>query len=179
MAKTKTLKLFDEIYDETYNDILKYVVLRSNNLEDAQDIVQNTYIALFKQMFKKKDIQDSTSYLKGIASHKVMDYYRFKYRAKIVSLFEKKDESATILDFVPSEEDIEKITIRKENVENIWSFLKTKKTVISKIFFLYYYCDETIDEIANDLSLTSSNVKNHLYRTLKELKDMKASECDD
>lgn len=179
MAKTKTLKLFNQIYDETYNDILKYVVLRSNNLEDAQDIVQNTYIALYKQMFKKKDIQDGTSYLKGIASHKVMDYYRFKYRAKIVSLFERRGEAATILEFVPSEEDIEKITIRKENVEKIWSFLKTKKAVISKIFFLYYYCDETIDEIANELSLTSSNVKNHLYRTLKELKDMKASDYDD
>ena len=39
------------------------------------------------------------------------------------------------------------------------------------IFYLYYVMELPIRTIANDMKITESNVKNHLYRTQKELKE--------
>ena len=53
-----------------------------------------------------------------------------------------------------------------------WNFLKKKKIVIGKIFYLYYYADMSIKKISESLDLTESNVKHYLYRTLNELKEL-------
>ena len=60
----------------------------------------------------------------------------------------------------------------------VWSFLKSKKVIIFKIFFLYYKCELKIKEIAKELGLTEMNVKNYLYRTLHELNDYLENEGD-
>ena len=42
--------------------------------------------------------------------------------------------------------------------------------IISKIFYFYFYLELTIREIASELQLNESTVKNYLYRTIKEIK---------
>ena len=52
---------------------------------------------------------------------------------------------------------------------DIWNYLKKKNPDIQRIFYLYYNLDFTIKEISEELNLKESDVKNKLYRTLKEL----------
>ncbi|MBQ9071692.1 MAG: sigma-70 family RNA polymerase sigma factor [Bacilli bacterium] len=158
--------LFDKIYNETYQNVLKYVICECSNIEDVKDIMQNIYINLYKKITDNTNINNINSYVMGIAKNKVKDYYRFKYKNKLISLFSKE---INILDKIPSEEDIEKEIIKSENIDLIWDYLKNKKVVISKIFYLYYYLDLSIKDIAKELNITESNVKHYLYRTLKEL----------
>ena len=66
---------------------------------------------------------------------------------------------------------MEEIIINKNLYNKVWEYVKTKKNIIGKIFFLYYNCDLTINEIANILELSPSCVKNNLYRTLSEIRD--------
>lgn len=61
--------------------------------------------------------------------------------------------------------------ITKDNVMQVWNYLKNKSELTAKIFYLYYVIDVPIKEIAEELKLTESNVKNHLYRTQKDLKE--------
>ncbi len=113
----------------------------------------------------------SKSYVMGICKHKIKDYYRFKYKTKIISLFNKvNDTELELLDNISLDIDIEKDIITKEDIAFIWNYLKKKNVIISKIFYLYYYMDYDIKEIAKVLHISESNVKNNLYRTLKELK---------
>ena len=58
----------------------------------------------------------------------------------------------------------------KASVEEVWNFIKRKPVIISKIFYFYFYLELSIKEIANELQLSESNVKNYLYRTIKQLK---------
>ena len=107
----------------------------------------------------------------GIAKNKVIDYYRFNYKNKIVSLFSNK-EGIELLDQIPSDYDLEDHFIKETDLKIVWEYLKKKKVIISKIFYLYYYEDYEIKEIAKVLNISESNVKNNLYRTLKELKTL-------
>ena len=171
MIDQETLKTFDEIYDKTYADILKYVICNCSNIEDVKDIVQNIYLELLKVLNNKITYNNVNAYIMGIAKNKVKEYYRFNYKAKIISLFSKKDD-LELLDIIPDNIDLQKNLIQKEDLKFVWSYLKNKKVVISKIFYLYYYNNMSIREIAKELNISESNVKHYLYRTLKELKNV-------
>ena len=50
MIDQKTLDEFSKIYDETYNDVLRYVVCKCSNISDVEDIIQNIYLDVYKKL---------------------------------------------------------------------------------------------------------------------------------
>ena len=66
--------------------------------------------------------------------------------------------------------DIEYNFLLQYNTDKVWKYLKKKSMTISRIFYLHYTLDLTINEIAEELNISESNVKNYLYRILKELR---------
>ena len=171
MLDQETLKTFEELYEETYEEILRYVVCKSSNIEDVKDIVQTVYLEVLKKLKKDVSFKITKQYIIGIAKNKINSYYRFNYKAKIISLFSNKkdEEKIEILDTIPDEFDLQSYLINKNDIEIIWDFLKNKKAIIYKIFYLYYYSNFKIKDIAKTLNISEANVKNYLYRTLKEL----------
>lgn len=160
---------FNNLYDETFDEISKYVLCNCCNIDDVSDIVQNIYIDVFKIVNKDNYDLLSVSYIKGIAKNKIMDYYRYNYRNKIITFF-KSSNDEDIDCYKDDNVDIENDFLIKYDTSLIWIYLKKKSVVISKIFYLYYYYGLTINEISKELNLGESNVKNYLYRTIRELK---------
>ena len=171
MIDQETLKTFDILYYESYNEVLKYVICNCSNIQDIKDIVQNVYLEVIKKIKKESKVKITKQYIMGIAKNKVIDYYRFIYKNKLVSLFSNQ-EGTELLDQIPSDYDLEDHFIKETDLKIVWEYLKKKKVIISKIFYLYYYEDYEIKEIAKVLNISESNVKNNLYRTLKELKTL-------
>jgi len=172
------LKQFNDIYDKTYNQVLKYVVCKCSNMEDVNDIIQEIYLDVYIAIAKQKKIDNFDKYVIGIAKNKVKKYYNLLYRMKTISLFSSKKDDLKVLDCLKNDVDIEKIIIETSDIENIWNYLKLKKNIIQKIFYLYYQLDLTIKEISQDLKVSESYVKNCLYRTLKELQKFLGKDCD-
>ena len=177
MIDQKALDIFERLYYETYQDVLKYVICHCSQIEDVKDIVQNVYMDIFKNIKKKGSFDKSHAYIIAIAKNKTKEYYRFRYKGKMISLFSSKND-IELLDQIPSEEDIEKEVLLKDDIEWIWNYLKNKKVIISQVFYLYYYLDMSIKDISKELSISESNVKNYLYRTLKELNSKMKNEGD-
>lgn len=168
MASQETLKTFDKYYYDTYQDILTFVVCNCSNIEDVKDIVQNTYLELYKKIKKNEPINNPKAYITALARNKIKDYYRFKYKTRLVSIFSSyKDQN--LVDIIPSDTNVENIVLTNDDLAKAWKYIKKKKSIIAKIFYLYYYNNSTIKEIAKTLNLTESNVKHYLYRTTKEL----------
>ena len=176
MVDQETLKQFDLLYKNTYFNISKYVICKCSKPDDVEDILQNIYFAAFKAI--SKNINVTKEYIMGIAKNKVKDYYRFNYKEKIISFFPSKDDIETI-DVIEADVDIEKSTIEKYDTELVWKYLKSKKVIIFKVFYMYFNLQMTIKEISECLSLTESNVKHYLYRTIRELKNKMESESDE
>lgn len=66
---------------------------------------------------------------------------------------------------------IETEIITKQNIEQIWNYMKEKNIDTAKIFYLYFVLEMTFKEIANELQVKESTVKSNLYRMLKKLKE--------
>lgn len=64
-------KDFKDIYENTYNKILRFIVIKCNNIDDVNDIFQDTYVELLKIIKKKKlCVPDNIeSYTSGIANN--------------------------------------------------------------------------------------------------------------
>ena len=162
---------FTRIYEESYDKVLKYIVCHCDNLEDANDILQETYLDFYRA-FHKHEIQNAEHYLMGIARNKVRKHYTLLYRLKSISLFSqlKDAEEIEFVDMIGDDSNLEEELMMHLDAEEVWNHLKKKRQVIQKVFMLYFYFEMTHKEIAEELSVNESYVKNCLYRTLKEIR---------
>lgn len=168
MFEQKNLKLFNEIYNDTYDFLLKYVICKCSSIDDVNDIIQDTYLELYNKLKQNTLINDYNKYLIGICKNVIRKHYRFKYRQKEVqvNLDDKylnniKDEANLELDF-----------IKQEELDIVYNYLRGKKLIVFKVFYLFYHDEVSIKEISSLLNISVSKTKNILYRTLNELRNV-------
>lgn len=97
-----------------------------------------------------------------------------------ISLFSSKIEQ-DVYEQIPDDFDLEKYVIQKETWKVIWKELKKMKNQqIPKIFYLVYREGLKISEVADELNVSDSYVKNCLYRTIRQLNEKYGKEhCDE
>lgn len=168
MSNQISLKDFEKIYNLTYNQTLKYIICKCSNIDDVNDIIQDTYVELYNILKRKGTIMldNTTSYIIGIAKKKLLKHYGILYKLKKFSLWNDED---TYLD-IPSEFDLEDEILTRLNAKKVLEYIRKKDIMVIKVFYLYYYLDLKISQIATALALSESNVKNILYRTIKDIK---------
>lgn len=174
MIDQANLDKFNKIYDETYSDVLKYVIIKCHNINDSNDIIQDVYFEFWK-ILSKKELEESNikSYLIGISINKIKKHYTLIQRFKTISLFNKDDKDIELINNIKDDIDIEDLVIKGDEWDSIWHYIKSKKNQnIPKIFYLYYILDLTIKDISNELGVSESYVKNVIYRTLDELQSL-------
>ncbi len=126
---------------------------------------------MYKILKKKKllVLDNYQNYIIGIAKKKIQKYYGLLYKAKISSNVKDDNNQETKLE-IPANLDIEAETIEKLDAEKVWKYIKQKDIIIFKVFYLYYFSELKISQIAEKLDMNESNVKNILYRTIKDIR---------
>lgn len=150
MVDQVNLKEFNKIYDDTYQDVLKYVICKCSNINDVSDILQETYFELWR-ILNKKDLIDKNikSFIIGIAINKIKKHYSILYKFQTISLFSNKDNNIELVDTIEDKVDIELLTLNKIESEKVWEYLKNMSNQnIPKIFYFHYCLDMTIKDIA-------------------------------
>ena len=173
MTSQINLYKFNEIYDKTHLDLLKYVIIKCHNINDTNDIIQETYLE-FWNIINKKELSDINikSYLIGIANNKIKKHYTLLQKFKTISLFEINDKDRELIETLEDGVNINEIIIQKDNWNTIWKFIKSKKNQdIPKVFYLYYKLELSIKEISKELQRSESYIKHLIYRTLQELQN--------
>ncbi len=142
---------------------------KCSNIEDVNDLVQDTYVELYNILKKKQKIylENCQSFVIGIAKKKIQRYYGLLYRLKNHNIYQVENEEIEL----PDDWDLEVETIKKLSAEAVWNYIKGKNIKVVKVFYLYYCTEIKISQIAKELSMSESNVKNILYRTIKDIKE--------
>ena len=171
MGERISLKNFEEIYKSTYSRTLKYIICKCSNIDDVNDLLQETYVEFYKILKKKECIvlENPSNFIIGIAKKKIQRHYGLLYRLKTYSIRKNEKGDECELD-MPSDIDIEAQTIMKLDAEKVWAYIKKKDIKVVKVFYLYYCSELKISQIADELDMSESNVKNILYRTIKDIK---------
>ena len=157
---------FENIYQRTYDNTLKFIVIKCNNIDDINDIIQDTYIELYHKLQRKNiDVENEKNYIVGIAKNIIKRHYRkVKNESNEISINEYENME------VSDDINIEDNFITQENAKDVWNYIENKDIITTKVFYLYYILDYKIEEIAEEMNLNLSNVKSRIYRNIKEMK---------
>jgi RNA polymerase sigma-70 factor (ECF subfamily) len=177
MSDPTAASRFDEIYDSTRKEVYAFIAARSGRKADISDIFQETYMELYTLLVKRGAdyVTHGKALVMKIAKQKIAKSFSLLERLKhFVSMTgaNEDDEGFDLTAFEADGFSTEDFTVNSILLENARQFIKAKPADVRKVFYLMYDVGLTIPEIAQTLSMSESNVKNKLYRTLKELRNL-------
>ena len=177
MSTQNIASQFDEIYDSTHKMTLAFITAKCARTADISDIFQETYMELYSLLIKRgaEYVTHEKALVLKIAKRKLFRHYSMSERLKIFVPMTSTDESGNEVDLIDFEAGsflTEDFAVNNVLLDSAKDFLRSKPEDVQKVFYLTYEVGLTISEVAQTMSMSESNVKNKLYRTLKELRDL-------
>lgn len=151
---------FNLLYEEYYLVLYRTGLLILGNKEDAEDVLQDTFVSIYKNAKSLSDFEKLRPWIFSILKN--TSYTRYKKRKREFPdefVLDKTEESPVYL----GEDEIEE----KSEIQDALMNLKEKER---EVLILYYYNDFSIEEIAKILNTFKGTVKSRLYRARKNLK---------
>jgi RNA polymerase sigma-70 factor (ECF subfamily) len=156
---------FSLIYDQYIEKIYRFVYLKVSSQEIAEDITSKVFLRGWERFQKGPDKIDNTgAFLYQVARNSVIDYYREKGRANMVS-----------------PENVPEITDNKVNLQEkaiLGSDIEIVKSAISKLkqdyqdVVIWHYLDGMdVSEIALAMDKPVGTIRVMLHRGLKALRE--------
>ncbi len=167
------MEFFNRLYDESYDKTAAYITARCDNISQVGDVLQEIYIEIYNTIERKGAgyMKNPQGFVRQVAKAKLSRYYSGNKEKYHLPLFmtdddENEYDSTALADGV----NIEEQYVTKELLSQIADFISKQPPTEGKIFYLYYYCDNSIEQIAISLNMKSSTVKTKLYRTLAKVR---------
>lgn len=164
---------FNAAYDKNYRKVMAFVVAKCSDVGYVEDIVQEVFTDFFGILAKKgiSHIKNEHALLMKIAKIRVYKYYSLKTRLRnLVPLIKKSEEGEESENFEFEYGDVEESYINSYTVKEVWRQIRQYPADVQKIFVLHFNLDKPLKEVAELLSMTESNVKHKLYRTIEKLR---------
>jgi RNA polymerase sigma-70 factor (ECF subfamily) len=144
---------FDEIFDTYFTRIYNKILGMVKNKEDAEDIAQDVFLTVYKNLKKFRNDSGIYTWVYRIAINKTYDFFRKKKET-----FELNEE---ILD-IKDNDDISTKIILEEKFKLISK--REKEIILMKDIYGY-----KLREIAKIKDMKLSTVKSIYYKGLKEM----------
>ena len=159
---------FDLIYSETRDDLLRYLMLRTNGAPEAEDLFQEVYRRFYVRLSRGLlPILDPRRYLFSVAKKVLAEYYRTAAKRK-----ENEQPLPEDFDLMSEDEPIDERLLREERVDEVWRLLEQEPELNRRVFLLFYGCDQSQKQIAASLGMTEEAVRQRLYRTRSRIRDL-------
>ena len=157
-------KIFSKIYDQYIDKIYRFIFIKVNSQEIAEDLCSETFLRGWKVFKEGKDkIKNPPSFLYRIARNLVTDYYREKGRANVISA-----EYAQIIDPRPN---FEEKALLGSDLDTVRLALNNIKEDYQTVIIWYYLDDLSVPEIAKIIDKSEGTTRVMLHRALKSLRN--------
>lgn len=170
-AQKGDTEAFEELYSQTYN-YLYYIISKwvgSDNFDDRFDILQETYIEVFKSIASLKNPNALKTWMSKIAYHQYSKFYNKKPKNIIyedeqteglINEIEDLDE-----EFLPTEA-LENKELKKYILTQVDSLPEEQKAIV----ILFYYNELSISDISETVGCPEGTVKSRLRLSRNRLK---------
>ena len=141
------------------NKLLKTCFLMIKDEKEAEDIVQETFIKVFKYIKGFKGNSSLYTWIYKIGQNTMRDRYR--------------DKTVTIPyeDYTISEDNVEEIVINRENKEILRNGLNEINFIYKQVLVLFYFEEFSIKEISKILDEKEGTIKSKLSRGRRILRE--------
>lgn len=156
--KRGDLAAFEQMLYVYEKPIFGYLFSLSGNKDDAQDMTQEVFIKVYKNLSSIDPQSNFKNWLYKIATNTFYDWCRAKKR-KPLTLIEENE-----YDFETNNEDNTYLSV-EENIDNSIDLelaLEKIKPIYKTIILLYYYQGLSYEEITAVLKAPLNTIKTHL-----------------
>ncbi len=157
-------KKFSKIYDKNVEKIYRFVFLKVNSRQKAEDITSQVFTKGW-EFFKTEDkkIKNPSAFLYQIARNLIVDFYRKKGKIQVVSTEEAKQMSDPSVDLTEAAKIDSEVRLVKECLQNL-------KEDYKDVIILRYLDDLSTEEVAQIMNKSRGAVRVMLHRALKVLR---------
>lgn len=148
---------FESLLCEHKAAIERFVHFHISNRQDAEDVLQETFLTAFRKFDTLKNKACFKAWLLSVARNKCNDYYRKSAQRQAVS-------DAT-LNLMVYEQSCCGIKLSSEN-----DILSSLKNTDKEILYDFYYMELTQKEISERLHISVGTVKSRLYYARENFK---------
>lgn len=169
-AKTGDQIAFTFLLDYYWNEVYGFMLKRTENETDAEDITIETFAKAFDKIATYNPEFQFNTWLIAIAKNVHIDLLRKKKSSLFVEITDEEDYQAyNVADSTPSAED-ELIT--EQNLSQLLQYIKVLKPHYQEVIQLRYFQELTYQEISDKIQEPLSNVKIKLLRAKKLLAEI-------
>ena len=157
---------FDRVYETTYRPLLKYAIIHLSDPTDAEDALQNVYLAFYRRVerYGHLDVLFPKAFLLKMLKREIIEQYAEREK-HAVRLLEDVPEERLRDDWV-----FEDGVLDRALAEDILAEAKRLPRETYRIFVLYYGYELTVSEIAKELGMGAEAVKSRLFRGRKAIR---------
>lgn len=154
---------FAILVDKYEAKVLSYTNYLMNNREDAEELVQDTFVKAYRSLHQFRGEASFSTWLITIAHRNCLSHFRRKQLSK-VSLDSLENERFANLENGPTE------LLDLDDRKNVLAIALGKLKLDERsTVTLFYYNELSLQEVSEVTGLTLSNVKVLLFRSRKKL----------
>lgn len=149
---------------KTYHDrLLSFVLTKVTSENDAEEIVQETFINSLKQLPLFRGESSLNTWMQSIARHEVADYYRKKYAKKAI-------QSLPLTDVLAQALLAGKVQDSHEVSEKVKAACHTLSEKHRELLLLKYVDNKKVEDIAEELGKSVKSIESELFRARQAFK---------
>lgn len=159
-VKEGSISAFEQLVGRYQGKLLSFVTYLIRDPEAAQDVVQESFISLYKTIDSVDTTKKFSSYLFSIARNKGISYLRGRIRHAPIT------EAESLADL----QSPEALVTEKEIQRHIEQALDAIDIKYKKVITLYYFEDLSYEEMSKQMHLPINTVRTHLRRAKDALR---------
>ena len=167
-AKLKNQIAFTFLLDFYWNEVYGFMLRRTENETDAEDITIETFSKAFDKIHTYNSEYGFNTWLISIAKNVHIDMLRKKKTSLFVD-FENEQESQKAYNMPDTSPTIEDEIIQEQNLNKLLKHIKSLKPHYQEVIQLRYFQELSYQEISEQLNEPLSNVKVKILRAKKLL----------
>ncbi len=153
------MERFESLLREHENVVSRFVKFKINDIHDAEDIIQETYLSASRKFDTLQNEAAFKAWIISIARNKCNDYFRAKADSLAIPI-DSLDESV----LTKGRYGIRPHSVVRDTLELLGD--KDKQ-----ILYLYFFKEYSQEEIAGRLNIPVGTVKSRLYNAKKHFKE--------
>ncbi len=167
LAKKGNLASFEQIVTFYERPIYSFLFRHCSHSQTAEDLTQETFIKLYKNIKNADPKNNITSWIFTIATNVFYDYLRKKKHVQELFIIDDPDVPFETID----ESQTYTIVEQSADSDMIEQALSNLKPQYKTVLIMFYKYDLTYENIASNLKIPINTVKTYLHRAKKALKD--------
>lgn len=168
-AKRGSQTAFTALLDLYWTEVYHFILKRTENETDAEDITIETFAKAFDKLGSYKDEFAFNTWLIAIAKNVHIDLIRKRKTNDIVNLNENEEY---LFDTLADEDTLEDQLIYEQNLATLKYCIKQLKPHYQQIIQLRYFQERSYNEIAEIINEPLNNVKVKILRAKKLLTEL-------